>query len=79
MSWSSLGNCSAESAWSIEVRNHKDEDIKVEVREPVGGDWTIVNSSHPAVKDDAQTFHFDVSVPKQGKAQVKYTLRVRWC
>ncbi len=79
MSWSSLGNCSAESAWSIEVRNHKDEDIKVEVREPVGGDWTIVNSSHPPLKDDAQTFHFDVSVPKQGKAQVKYTLRVRWC
>jgi hypothetical protein len=79
MSWSSLGNCSAESAWSVELRNHKDEDVSVEVREPAGGDWQISKSSHPAVKDDNQTFHFDVPVPKRGKTVLSYTLRVRWC
>lgn len=79
MSWSSLGDCSAESAWSIEVRNHKDEDVRVEIREPAGGDWKIINSSHKPEKDDAHNFHFDVPVPKHGKAQVAYTLRVRWC
>jgi hypothetical protein len=78
-SWSSLGNCSAESAWSIELRNHKDEDVRVEVREPAGGDWQITSSSHKAERDDAQSFHFDVVVPKGGKTQVAYTLRVRWC
>jgi hypothetical protein len=79
MSWSALGNCSAESAWSIELRNHKDEDVRVEVREPAGGDWQVVKSSHPPEKDDAASFHFDVSVPKRGKAQLTYTVRVRWC
>lgn len=77
--WSALGNCSSESAWSIELRNHKDEDVRVEVREPAGGDWKISQSSHPAVQDDAQAFHFDVSVPKRGKTQLSYTVRVRWC
>jgi hypothetical protein len=79
MSWSSRGDCSAESAWSVELRNHKDEDVRVEVREPAGGDWQIVSSSHPPVKDDARSFHFDVAVPKQGKTQLTYTVRVRWC
>jgi hypothetical protein len=78
-SWSSLGNCSSESAWVIELRNHKDEDVRVEVREPAGGDWKIVSSSHPAERDDASSFHFDVSVPKRGKAELAYTVRVRWC
>jgi hypothetical protein len=77
--WSTLGNCSSESAWSIELRNHKDEDVSVEVREPAGGDWKISQSSHPAVQDDAQSFHFDVSVPKRGKTMLTYTVRVRWC
>ncbi len=78
-SWSSLGNCGSESTWDIELRNHKDEDVRVEVREPAGGDWTIVESSHPAQKDDARTFHFDVPVPKRGKIKVHYKVRVRWC
>jgi hypothetical protein len=79
MSWSSLGDCSAESAWSIEVRNHKDEDVRVEVREPAGGDWQVVKSSHPAQKEDNNNFYFDVPVPKRGMTQLTYTIRVRWC
>jgi hypothetical protein len=79
MSWSSLGDCSAESAWSIEIRNHKDEDIRVEVREPTGGDWQITKSSHPAQKEDAHNVFFDVPVAKRGKTQLTYTIRVRWC
>lgn len=79
MSWTSLGNCSAESAWSIELRNHKEEDVRVEVQEAAGGDWQIQSSSHRAERDDAHSFHFDVPVPKRGKAQVAYTIRVRWC
>jgi hypothetical protein len=78
-SWATLGNCSSESKWTIEVRNHKDEDVQVEVQEPAGGDWTVVDSSHPAQRDDANQFHFDVPVPKRGKAKVTYRVRVRWC
>ena len=79
MSWSSLGNCSSESGWQIDLRNHKEEDVKVEVREPAGGDWTIVNSSLPAQRDDARSFHFDVAIPKRGATKVTYKVRVRWC
>ena len=79
MSWTSLGNCHAESAWSIELRNHKDEDVQVEVREAAGGDWQVTSSSHRPERDDAQNFHFDVPVPKRGKTTVAYTTRVRWC
>src|SRR5262249_37210338 len=70
--WTSLGNCSSESTWTVELRNHKDEDVRVEVREPAGGDWTVVESNLPAQRDDAHQFHFDVPVPKQGKAKVTY-------
>ena len=79
MEWRALGNCTSESAWEIELRNHKDEAVRVEVREPAGGDWTIVDSSHPATKEDAQNFTFDVQVPKRGSTKVKYRVRVRWC
>jgi hypothetical protein len=77
--WKTLGNCSSESSWEIELRNHKDENVSVEVREPAGGDWEVVQSSHPAKREDASTFTFDVSVPKQGKTKVTYKVRVRWC
>lgn len=77
--WHALGSCVSESAWAIELRNHKDEPVRVEVREPVGGDWTIVQSSLPATKEDAQTFTFDVPVPRRGSTQVTYRVRVRWC
>jgi hypothetical protein len=79
MEWRALGTCQSESAWEIELRNHKDEAVRVEVREPAGGDWTIVDSSLPATKEDAQTFTFDVPVPKRGATKLKYRVRVRWC
>jgi hypothetical protein len=79
MEWRALGNCVSESTWQIELRNHKDEAVKVEVREPASGDFTILESSHPATKEDANTFTFDVDVPKRGKTLVKYRVRVRWC
>jgi len=79
MEWKALGSCTSESAWELEVRNHKDEAVHVEVREPAGGDWTIVESSLPATKEDSQTFTFDVPVPKRGATKVKYRVRVRWC
>jgi hypothetical protein len=77
--WKSLGNCSSESGWEIELRNHKDAAVSVEVIEPANGDWEIVNSSLPAVKEDAQTFKFEVPVPARGATKVTYRVRVRWC
>jgi hypothetical protein len=77
--WRALGNCSSESSWEIELRNHKDTAVVVEDYEPIGGDWTIVESSLPYVKKDAGTFTFDVKVPARGKTKVTYKVRLRYC
>jgi hypothetical protein len=79
MEWKVLGDCHSESAWEIELRNQKDENVTIEVREPVGGDWTVVNSSLPANREDAQTLTFNANVPKRGKTKLTYRIRVRWC
>jgi hypothetical protein len=47
--------------------------------EPVSGDWEIIQSSHPAVKKDAQTFEFVVPVPARGATTITYRVRIRWC
>jgi hypothetical protein len=77
--WKSLGNCSSESAFLIEIRNHKDEKAQVELLEPIHGDWEIVQSSLPSKKNDAHEFAFVADVPARGATKVTYRVRVRWC
>ncbi|MBE7484335.1 MAG: DUF4139 domain-containing protein [Polyangiaceae bacterium] len=79
MEWNAIGSCTSESAFEIELRNHKDTAEKVEIYEPIGGDWEMVQSSHPHEKKDAHTFTFTVDVPSRGKTKVTYRVRVRWC
>jgi hypothetical protein len=74
-----ISSCRSESAWAIDVRNHKDEKVDVDVIEPADGDWEIVSSSQKATKEDAHTFSFQVSVPANGSARVEYRVRVRYC
>ena len=79
MKWTALGTCSSESTWEVELRNHKDTAVDVESIEATGGDWTIVSSSLPAERKDAQTFAFHAKVPAHGKVKITYVVRVRWC
>jgi hypothetical protein len=79
MDYDVLSSCVVEMEWEIDLRNHKDEDVTVQVVEPVGGDWTILTSSHEATRVDAWTFSFDVDVPAQDETTVTYRLRARWC
>jgi hypothetical protein len=50
----------------------------VEVREPVGGDWEIVNSNYKAAKLDATTIGFSIPVEKNATATLAYRVRVKW-
>jgi hypothetical protein len=77
--WRVLGSCTAESAWEIELRNHKDSAVEVEDYEPIGGDWTMLQSSIPYDKKDAGTFSFNVKVPARGATKVSYRVRLRYC
>ena len=77
--WNQLGSCVAEAAFEVELRNHKDSDVQVEMNEPAGGDWELVAQSQPAVKVDAATFRFDVKVKARASAKVSYRVRVHYC
>jgi len=62
-----------------EIRNHKDEDIKVLVREHFyGGEWDLTAKSMEFKKIDASTAEFELAVPKNGKTEVTYTVMYRW-
>ncbi len=65
------------SSYKVTLRNHKSENITVSVVEPVGGDWTITQSSHKYEKETAQRIRFDVPVASKGNAELTYTVEVR--
>jgi hypothetical protein len=67
-----------ESAWTIGLRNRKDEDVVVTVREPMGGDWTLLSSSLPGTKVDQQTLEFEVAVAKGKETKLTYRVALRW-
>jgi hypothetical protein len=67
-----------EMEFEITLRNHKDVPVTVEVREPLGGDWEIVNSNFTPNKLDARTAGFEVPVSKDGTSKLMYRVRVKW-
>jgi hypothetical protein len=67
-----------EMEYQITLRNHKDGPVTVEVREPVGGDWEVVNSNYKWTKLDATTIGFSIRVQKDGTATLDYRVRVTW-
>jgi hypothetical protein len=67
-----------EMEYEITLRNHKDGPVTVEVREPIGGDWEVVNSNFKWTKLDATTIGFEIPVEKDGTATLDYRVRVKW-
>jgi hypothetical protein len=65
-----------ESEWEVTLRNHKEEDVKVGIVEPLYGNWTVISNSHPYEKVDAFTIRFNIDVPKDKEVKVKYRIRV---
>ena len=67
-----------EAEFEIIVRNHKEQDVVVDIVEPMPADWTILSKSHDFEKKDAHTAIFSVPVPKDGKVTVTYRVRVQY-
>lgn len=74
--FSRLANNVHESSYRIELRNHKEQDITVDVVESIPGDWSILESSHDHEKRDARTAVFEIPVPADGEAELTYRVRV---
>jgi len=64
----------------VEVRNHKDEDVEVQVREFLfrWSNWQVQSSSQAYEKEDARTILFPVKVPKNSNRKVRYRVRYSW-
>jgi hypothetical protein len=73
-----LFNDSYEMEYEITLRNHKTTPITVEVNEPIGGDWEILNSTFKWTKTAAFAAQFVVPVEKDGTSVLRYRVRVRW-
>ena len=67
-----------EAEFKISVRNRKDTDIKVDVVEPMPGDWTVLSESHPHVKQDARTALYTLDVPADKEVELTYRIRVTY-
>ena len=66
--------------FEIKVRNHKDEPVKVIVKENLYR-WTnreITESTHKFDKVDSRTIHFPIEVPKDGEVTIRYTVHYSW-
>jgi hypothetical protein len=67
-----------EFEYEITLRNQKAVPVSVEVNEPIGGTWRMVQSSHTATKTAAWAAHFTVPVAAEGTAVLKYRVRVTY-
>jgi hypothetical protein len=64
----------------VKIRNHKDEAVKVIVKENLyrWTNWKIVASTQSYDKQDARTIHFPITVPADKEVIVRYTVRYTW-
>ena len=67
-----------EFEYEITLRNHKAGAVTVEVNEPIGGDWEMVNATHKYTKTAAFAAQFEVPVDKDGTSVLKYRVRVKY-
>ena len=76
--WKKIASSLYEVEWEISLRNHKKEDLTVEVVEPVPGDWEVLRSTVPPEKVDAFTMRFRVPVKRDSESKLVYRVRVRF-
>jgi hypothetical protein len=67
-----------EVEYEVTLRNHKAVAISVDVNEPIGGSWRMLNASHAWTKTDAWAAKFVVPVAVDGATAVKYRVRVTY-
>jgi hypothetical protein len=78
MDYKHLGYNLYEVAFEVSLRNHKKEDIKVLVEEPIPGDWEMLSNTHPYEKLQAHLIRFEVPVGKDKEVKVKYRIRFKY-
>ena len=65
-------------SFQIDLKNAKDEEVEVVVREPIPGDWKMKKESHKHEKAASGTAEWKVKVPAEGKTTLNYEVLVRY-
>lgn len=72
-------NCTSTTTYDVNIRNEKEEDIKVDVLERFYGDWNITSESQPHKSKTAEEVVWELSIPKKQSKALQYTILQRWC
>ena len=66
--------------FEIKLRNHKDQAADITVLENLyrSSNWKIENESHSFNKENSNRIRFDVQVPSEGEAVIRYTAHYSW-
>jgi hypothetical protein len=67
-----------ESAYEIVLKNAKSEAVTVVVREPVPGDWSMLEETQRHKKAAAGTAEWNIRVPAEGSTTLRYRVLVRY-
>ena len=67
-----------EVEYEVTLRNHKSVPITIQVNEPIGGTWRMLQASHNWTKTAAWAAQFTVPVAPDGTAVLKYRVRVTY-
>lgn len=73
-----MGSYGIRESYSIELKNHNTEDVKITVIEHLYGNWQVTKASEQYRKKDANTIEFEVIVPKDGSKTITYTAEIRY-
>ncbi len=68
-----IGKNTTKQTIRFKLRNHKDEDVVIDVPEYIDGNWSIPSSTMKYEKKDANTIIFHVPVKAQSEVSVTYT------
>ena len=64
--------------YKITLKNHKNEAVKVVVKENIGSSSKVITSSDPYVEKSATEIEFNVDVPANGEKELTFTFENRY-
>ncbi len=76
--WKKVARNIYEASYEISLRNHKKEDVVVNVLEPVPGDWSMLSASHDYAKTSSRLIEFKVKVGRDQEAKLTYSVRMKY-
>ena len=72
------GHSAFETAFEFTLKNAKKDKVTVTLQEPIGGDWKIVNESHPHNKANSHLAIWKIDVPAEGSTTLTYRVQAKY-